>query len=144
MVHGSSLSPPGRRDGYSFGGNTSTSTNSVTAPVILGDRHIVASPIVRVTLPFIALFVAHLDHSMGTTSDHRPGSVRSDDKESDATTKANSQRNYDLCVRAANHITSIITGWRTHFCIRRAPVWLCYNVFTAGIMHVNACECSSV
>ncbi|VDB85141.1 unnamed protein product [Peniophora sp. CBMAI 1063] len=74
------------------------------------------------------------------TNDHKAGSGKNDDKENGHVPKAHSQRNYDLCVRAANHIASIITGWRTHFCIRRAPVWLCYNVFTAGIMHVNALE----
>ena len=80
--------------------------------------------------------------SIRYTAEGRPVSTRSDDRDSDATVKAISQRSYDLCVRAANHIASIITGWTAQYCIRRAPVWLCYNVFTAGIMHVMTCECA--
>ncbi|KAI0305366.1 fungal-specific transcription factor domain-containing protein [Multifurca ochricompacta] len=48
-----------------------------------------------------------------------------------------SQKNHDLCVRAANHITSTIVAFKEHFCVRRAPVFLSYYVFTAGIMHVT-------
>jgi len=48
-----------------------------------------------------------------------------------------SQKNYDLCVRAANRITSIIITFKGRFCLRRAPVFLSYYVFTASIMHVT-------
>ncbi|THH11444.1 hypothetical protein EW146_g8047 [Bondarzewia mesenterica] len=48
-----------------------------------------------------------------------------------------SQKNYDQCVQAANHITSIVEMYKDHFCIKRAPVFLSYYVFTAGLMHVT-------
>ncbi|KAI9432934.1 fungal-specific transcription factor domain-containing protein [Lactarius indigo] len=47
------------------------------------------------------------------------------------------QKNYDLCVQAANRITSIIVMFKERFCVRRAPVFLSYYVFTASIMHVT-------
>ncbi|KAI0037058.1 fungal-specific transcription factor domain-containing protein, partial [Vararia minispora EC-137] len=50
--------------------------------------------------------------------------------------RAISQRNYDLCVQAANHITSIVSLYQEHYCLRRGPVFLCYYIFTAAIMHV--------
>ncbi|KAI0249787.1 fungal-specific transcription factor domain-containing protein [Lactifluus subvellereus] len=48
-----------------------------------------------------------------------------------------SQKNYDFCVRAANRITSIVITFKGRFCVRRAPVFLSYYVFTASIMHVT-------
>lgn len=48
-----------------------------------------------------------------------------------------SQKNYDLCVRAANRITSTSITFKERFCLRRAPVFLSYYVFTASIMHVT-------
>ncbi|TDL20640.1 hypothetical protein BD410DRAFT_362130 [Rickenella mellea] len=47
-----------------------------------------------------------------------------------------SQKNYDLCVSAANHITSIVSVYTANFCLKRCPVFLSYYVFTAGISHV--------
>jgi hypothetical protein len=48
-----------------------------------------------------------------------------------------SRKNYDLCVQAANRITSIVVMFKERFCVRRAPVFLSYYVFTASIMHVT-------
>ncbi len=63
-------------------------------------------------------------------------SGRSDDTD-DPELRVLSQKNYDLCVQAANRITSIIVMFKERFCVRRAPVFLSYYVFTASIMHVT-------
>ncbi|KAA1474412.1 hypothetical protein DENSPDRAFT_328671 [Dentipellis sp. KUC8613] len=55
----------------------------------------------------------------------------------DPEVQAISQKNYDLCVQAANSITSIVATYREHYCIKRASVFLSFYIFTAGIMHVN-------
>ncbi|EIN14455.1 hypothetical protein PUNSTDRAFT_49242 [Punctularia strigosozonata HHB-11173 SS5] len=47
------------------------------------------------------------------------------------------KKEFDACVRAANHITSIVSIYLDRFCIHRCPVFLSYYVFTAGIMHVT-------
>ncbi|KAI0321497.1 fungal-specific transcription factor domain-containing protein, partial [Amylostereum chailletii] len=73
---------------------------------------------------------------MGSGLDARPRSANANGREEpDATSSA--QKNYDLCVQAANRITSIVAAYQDHYCIRRAPVFLSYYLFTAGIMHVN-------
>ncbi|EGO26654.1 hypothetical protein SERLADRAFT_414597 [Serpula lacrymans var. lacrymans S7.9] len=56
----------------------------------------------------------------------------------DADVRATSKRNYELCVGAANHIASIVSFYRERYCVQRAPVFLCFYVFTAGIMHVTS------
>ncbi|KAL5478360.1 hypothetical protein ACEPAI_2544 [Sanghuangporus weigelae] len=47
------------------------------------------------------------------------------------------QKNFNLCVSAANHITSIVSIYQEHFCLKRCPVFLSYYIFTAGIMHMT-------
>ncbi len=59
------------------------------------------------------------------------------DDTDDSEVRVLSQKNYDLCVQAANRITSIIVMFKERFCVRRAPVFLSYYVFTASIMHVT-------
>lgn len=51
---------------------------------------------------------------------------------------ATSKKHYELCVGAANHISSIVSSYREKYCLQRAPVFLCFYVFTAGIMHVTS------
>ncbi|PCH37572.1 hypothetical protein WOLCODRAFT_84184 [Wolfiporia cocos MD-104 SS10] len=63
---------------------------------------------------------------------NRPTSSSSKDSE----TRATSRKNYDICVQAANHITSIVSVYMENYTAKRAPVYLCYYVFTAAIMHV--------
>jgi hypothetical protein len=43
----------------------------------------------------------------------------------------------ELCAAAANRITSIASIFMENHCLARSPVFLCYYVFTAGIMHVT-------
>ncbi|KAI0640400.1 fungal-specific transcription factor domain-containing protein [Trametes meyenii] len=54
----------------------------------------------------------------------------------EAEIRASSRKHYDMCVQAANHITSIVTVYGEHYSPSRASVFLCYYVFTAAIMHV--------
>lgn len=51
---------------------------------------------------------------------------------------ATSKKHYELCVGAANHISSIVSSYREKYCLQRAPVFLCFYIFTAGIMHVTS------
>ena len=55
---------------------------------------------------------------------------------SDAELRVISQKNYDLCIQAANRITSIGMAFEEHLTVRRAPVFLSFYVFSASIMHV--------
>ena len=59
------------------------------------------------------------------------------DTSGDPQLQAISQKNYDLCVQAANRITSIAVTFKERYYVRRAPVFLSYYVFTASIMHVT-------
>lgn len=56
----------------------------------------------------------------------------------DAEACATSKKHYELCVGAANHIASIVSSYREKYCLQRAPVFLCFYIFTAGIMHVTS------
>ncbi|KAG2159426.1 fungal-specific transcription factor domain-containing protein [Suillus bovinus] len=60
------------------------------------------------------------------------------DSAHDAEACATSKKHYELCVGAANHISSIVSSYREKYCLQRAPVFLCFYVFTAGIMHVTS------
>ncbi|KAG1760291.1 fungal-specific transcription factor domain-containing protein [Suillus occidentalis] len=51
---------------------------------------------------------------------------------------ATSKKHYELCVGAANHISSIVSSYREKYSLQRAPVFLCFYIFTAGIMHVTS------
>lgn len=62
------------------------------------------------------------------------------DNSSDPELRVMSQKNYDLCIQAANRITSIVTAFDEHLTVRRAPVFLSYYVFSASIMHVRSRE----
>ncbi|KAF9809457.1 hypothetical protein IEO21_07383 [Rhodonia placenta] len=73
-------------------------------------------------------FIRHIS----TDGSNRPTSSSSKDSE----TRASSRKNYDICVQAANQITSTVSLYAETHSLRRAPVYLCYYVFTAAIMHV--------
>ncbi|CCM05389.1 uncharacterized protein FIBRA_07605 [Fibroporia radiculosa] len=74
-------------------------------------------------------FIRHL----ASDSSSRP--LSSSSKDSDM--RANSRQNYDICVQAANHITSIVSVYVENYTAKRASVYLCYYVFTAAVMHVS-------
>jgi hypothetical protein len=59
------------------------------------------------------------------------------DDSSDPELRVISQKNYDLCIQAANRITSVLIAFKEYLSVRRAPVFLSYYVFTASIMHVR-------
>ncbi|KAK7019960.1 Zn(2)-C6 fungal-type domain-containing protein [Favolaschia claudopus] len=48
------------------------------------------------------------------------------------------EKSYDLCAAAANHITTIATLFSETYTLKHCPVFLCYYIFTASIMHVTA------
>ncbi|KAF9485619.1 hypothetical protein BDN70DRAFT_533969 [Pholiota conissans] len=53
----------------------------------------------------------------------------------DLETRAIAVKRFELCNAAANHITSIVSLYQEKYLITRCSVFLCYYVFTAGIMH---------
>jgi hypothetical protein len=55
---------------------------------------------------------------------------------SDSELRVISQKNYDLCIQAANRITSIGMAFEEHLTVRRTPVFFSFYVFSASIMHV--------
>ncbi|OBZ66363.1 Nitrogen assimilation transcription factor nit-4 [Grifola frondosa] len=55
----------------------------------------------------------------------------------DPEVRASLRKNYDMCVQAANHITSIVSVYSANYCPKSASVYLCYYIFTAAIMHVT-------
>ncbi|KAH9915218.1 fungal-specific transcription factor domain-containing protein [Fomitopsis serialis] len=73
-------------------------------------------------------FIRHLPDSC-----NRPASAAS--KDSDV--RASSRKNYDTCVQAANHITSVVSVYIENYSAKRASVYFCYYVFTAAIQHVS-------
>ncbi|EMD37133.1 hypothetical protein CERSUDRAFT_137619 [Gelatoporia subvermispora B] len=72
-------------------------------------------------------FIRHIQNTVNS-----PASTASKDSE----TRANPRKNYDMCVQAANHVTSIVSVYVENYCAMRSSVYLCYYVFTAGVMHV--------
>ncbi|KAK7000408.1 hypothetical protein R3P38DRAFT_3369495 [Favolaschia claudopus] len=50
------------------------------------------------------------------------------------------EKSYDLCAAAANHITTIATLFSETYTLEHCPVFLCYYIFTASIMHATARE----
>ncbi|KAI6002044.1 fungal-specific transcription factor domain-containing protein [Pisolithus albus] len=76
---------------------------------------------------------------------HRPfirqiytGNKRKGESSSDIEGRSSSEKNYELCVAAANHIVSIASFYREKYCLQRAPMFLCFYLFTAGIMHITS------
>jgi hypothetical protein len=63
-------------------------------------------------------------------------SGRLDRQDSDPELRVISQKNYDLCIQAANRITSTCAAFEEHFTVRRAPVFFSFYVFSASITHV--------
>ncbi|KAG2347057.1 hypothetical protein BDR05DRAFT_877298 [Suillus weaverae] len=81
------------------------------------------------------ILTLHMQYWCTTLLLHRP--LKSDSVD-DAEACATSKKHYELCVGAANHISSIVSSYREKYCLQRAPVFLCFYIFTAGIMHVTS------
>jgi hypothetical protein len=72
-------------------------------------------------------------HHLDSKNKQHSGSDKSDDGEGRTIT----EKSYELCAAAANHITSIVGVFVENHCLKRCSVFLCYYVFTASIMHVT-------
>ncbi|KAH7929237.1 hypothetical protein BV22DRAFT_1029679 [Leucogyrophana mollusca] len=91
------------------------------------------------------ILTLHMQYWCTTLLLHRPfirqmygANKQKTENSDDAEVRAASKKNYELCVGAANHIASIVSVYRDKYCLQRAPVFLCFYVFTAGIMHVTS------
>jgi len=91
------------------------------------------------------ILTLHMQYWCTTLLLHRPfirhgclSSKHKSENGDDTDVRAASKKNYELCVGAANHIASIVTFYREKYCLQRAPVFLCFYVFTAAIMHVTS------
>ncbi|KZT22933.1 hypothetical protein NEOLEDRAFT_1070364 [Neolentinus lepideus HHB14362 ss-1] len=90
----------------------------------------------KAPVPLPHILTLHMQYWCTVLLLHRPLSPASDSQE-EQDVRAISQKNYDMCVRAANYITSIVSVYLQNYCIKRSSVFLCYYVFTASIMHVT-------
>ncbi|GLB40011.1 putative fungal specific transcription factor [Lyophyllum shimeji] len=52
--------------------------------------------------------------------------------------RALAEKSYELCVGAANHITSIAMLYSEVYTLDRCANFLCYYIFTASIMHITS------
>jgi hypothetical protein len=71
-------------------------------------------------------FITHLLHKKGKPLDEEEPEAR-----------ARIAKSYELCHAAANHIASLVALYQEKYLLERCPVFLCYYVFTASIMHDN-------
>ncbi|KAJ7248172.1 fungal-specific transcription factor domain-containing protein [Mycena haematopus] len=56
----------------------------------------------------------------------------------DGDVRRNTEKSYELCAGAANHITTIATLYSEAYTLKHCAVFLCYYIFTASIMHVTS------
>ncbi|KAF9530638.1 fungal-specific transcription factor domain-containing protein [Crepidotus variabilis] len=56
-------------------------------------------------------------------------------EDEDPETKARIARSYELCQAAANHVASLVAFYQDKYFLERCPIFLCYYVFSASIMH---------
>ncbi|KAJ7768678.1 fungal-specific transcription factor domain-containing protein [Mycena maculata] len=52
--------------------------------------------------------------------------------------RGNAEKSYELCAGAANHITTIARLYSETHTLKHCPVFHCYYIFTASIMHVTS------
>ncbi|KAG7451574.1 uncharacterized protein BT62DRAFT_942573 [Guyanagaster necrorhizus] len=91
-------------------------------------------------VPLPHVLTLHMQYWCAVLLVHRPfikHGIRSPNlNEEDGRTT--SQKSYELCAGAANHITAIATLYKETYSLKGCPVFLCYYVFTASIMHVTS------
>ncbi|KAI6041549.1 fungal-specific transcription factor domain-containing protein [Pisolithus marmoratus] len=96
------------------------------------------------SVPLPHTLTLHMQYWCTTLLLHRPfihqvymGNKKSGESSSDIEGRSSSEKNYELCVAAANHIASIVSFYGEKYCLQRAPMFLCFYVFSAGIMHIT-------
>lgn len=97
------------------------------------------------SVPLPHILTLHMQYWCTALLLHRPfirqvymgNKKRGESSSSDIEGRSSSEKNYELCVAAANHIASIVSFYREKYCLQRAPMFLCFYVFTAGIMHIT-------
>ncbi|KAF7978567.1 hypothetical protein HWV62_45496 [Athelia sp. TMB] len=80
------------------------------------------------------VLILHMQYWCSVLLLHRPF-MRAGGGEEDV--DARGARSYEVCAAAANHIASIVRVYSEKYFLTRAPVFLCYYVFTASIMHIT-------
>lgn len=97
------------------------------------------------SLPLPHTLTLHMQYWCTALLLHRPfirqiytGNKKKGESSSDIEGRSSSEKNYELCVAAANHIASIASFYREKYCLQRAPMFLCFYLFTAGIMHITS------
>ncbi|KIJ37097.1 hypothetical protein M422DRAFT_33953, partial [Sphaerobolus stellatus SS14] len=60
------------------------------------------------------------------------------EKELTESESASCKKAFDLCAMAATRISNLVGLYNENFCLRRAPAFLTYYVFSAGIMHLTS------
>ncbi|KAJ7594197.1 fungal-specific transcription factor domain-containing protein [Mycena floridula] len=89
-------------------------------------------------IPLPHVLVLHMQYWCAVLLLHRPF-IRLGDKQDsdDMEVRVVAEKSYELCAAAANHITAIARLYMEKYPIERCPVFLCYYLFSAGVMHVT-------
>ncbi|KAF9030317.1 hypothetical protein BDZ89DRAFT_985448 [Hymenopellis radicata] len=87
-------------------------------------------------VPLPHVLTLHMQYWCAVLLLHRPFIRIGHKQPTDEQSRKSAQKSYELCVSAANHITSIATLYMENYPLNGGPVFLCYYIFTASIMHV--------
>ncbi|KAJ7443938.1 fungal-specific transcription factor domain-containing protein [Mycena galericulata] len=107
--------------------------------------HLRHDPAVRAggEVPLPQVLTLHMQYWCAVLLLHRPfirqNAVRSKHSPTpeEGDMRGNAEKSYELCAGAANHITTIALLYSETYTLKHCPVFLCYYIFTAGIMHVT-------
>ncbi|KAE9408528.1 hypothetical protein BT96DRAFT_970469 [Gymnopus androsaceus JB14] len=92
------------------------------------------------TLP--AVLALHMQYWCVVLLLHRPfirrGLEKTLNTSEDFDTHSVSEKSYELCASAANHITSIAMTYLEKYTLDHCPAFFCYYIFSASIMHITS------
>ncbi|KAJ7173068.1 fungal-specific transcription factor domain-containing protein [Mycena crocata] len=96
--------------------------------------HLRHDPAVRAgEVPLPQVLTLHMQYWCAVLLLHRPFSSPAPEE---GDVRGNAEKSYELCAGAANHITTIATLYSETYTLKHSPVFHCYYIFTASIMHV--------
>ncbi|KAF8625103.1 hypothetical protein AX15_005575 [Amanita polypyramis BW_CC] len=67
-----------------------------------------------------------------------PSGEKCTEEQEDREVRSTVDRYYELCSSASHRITTIVSLYQDRFPLRKAPVFFCYYVFTASVMHATS------
>ncbi|KAJ7628726.1 fungal-specific transcription factor domain-containing protein [Roridomyces roridus] len=99
--------------------------------------HLRHDPAVRTSgeVPLPHVLTLHMQYWCAALLLHRPFSSPGPEE---GDVRGNAEKSYELCAAAANHITTIAVLYADTYTLKHCPVFHCYYIFTASIMHVTS------